>query len=158
MASCFQAFSSDVSPHLHKLCPQGGSIRGASVTASAKGETPPSHSVKKPFLSSVPEAKQKEIMNIYEDHTKTDLQKCLMERTQNPNECPHAQMWTKSTNSKFAGPSRMKFVCGVTLLEHNFGYVAGSLLTHLEFGASLHTLAGPQIKKNQGLQRRQASK
>lgn len=48
---------------------------------------------------------------------------------------------------KFAGRFRVKFLAAVTVLVHNFGYKDVSLLTHLGFGSSHHTLAGLDIQE-----------
>lgn len=150
MASYFHSFSTDDAPQLHKLCPKSEESWCFYNRALAKGEAPPTHEEKKPFLAKIPEDKRQGILNIYRDLTKPELlHKCLKGRTQNPNESLHSKVWRKCTKCRWAGPMRVKFVAQATILDHNFGYEKTSLLTHMGFGASAPTLASLQIQEKQ---------
>ena len=100
------------------------------------------------FLSNIPSDKQVNIKNIYMDLTRTELlERCLKGRTQNLNESLHSKLWAKCSKTKYSGPNRVRFAASVTVMDHNFGYLDASLLTHLGFGASRNTLAGLNIQE-----------
>lgn len=69
-------------------------------------------------------------------------------RTHNLNESLHSKLWAKCSKTKYSGTKRVEFVASVTVLDHNFGYLNPSLLTHLGFGASQNTLAGLGIQES----------
>ncbi|KAK8381085.1 hypothetical protein O3P69_008170 [Scylla paramamosain] len=109
--------------------------------AQAKGEEPEKHEDKNLYLAKIPQESLDLIKTVYKDLADPDLlQKCLKGRTQNPNEMLHSKVWRKVSKDKFCGLFRARFACQTTVLEHNFGYLASSLLLHLGFPTSHHTL------------------
>lgn len=68
------------------------------------------------------------VHEIYQDLTRQDLlERCLLGRTQNPNESLHSKLWAKCSKTKFVGFDKVLFAAHVTTLQHNLGYEEGSL-------------------------------
>ena len=63
------------------------------------------------------------------------MEKCLKERSQNPNESMYSKVWQKYLKTKHAGYFRVKFASQVTILDHNFGYEKYNLFTSM-FGSN----------------------
>lgn len=59
------------------------------------------------------------------------LERCLRGESQNRNEGFHSKLWHHQNKVKFAGLQRVTFVTQLTILDHNFGYLANRLLQHL---------------------------
>lgn len=68
------------------------------------------------------------------------LERCLRGKSQNKNESFHSKLWLRQSKVKFAGLQRVKFVTQLTLVDHNFGYVANRFLQHLDFAQSTESL------------------
>jgi hypothetical protein len=111
--------------------------------ADALGEVHAPHSTKNLYLAKIPQALLKDIMLVYRDLTKDELlMRCMKQRTQNSNESLHSKVWLRCSKEKFATMERVRFVARGTILDHNFGYLGGSLLRALgvESADSLATL------------------
>lgn len=133
-SSFFHLTSTDASP-AHHFCPKGPESWCFYNKAVATNTKPVPHEAKKLYLAKIPYEKLQYIKQVYRDLSDTHLlQRCLMGRTQNPNESLHSKLWQKCQKIKFAGYYRVNYACQVTTLEHNFGYLHGDS-TRLWFGS-----------------------
>lgn len=72
--------------------------------------------------------------------TKDDLLvKCLMEKTQNPNEALHSKIWATLHKTKFYGLEIVQLASTDTDLKHNFGYRRVDMMKEVGFGDSSPT-------------------
>lgn len=68
------------------------------------------------------------------------LERCLRGKSQNKSESLHSKLWIHQSKAKFADLKRVQFVTQLTILDHNFGFVAKKFLQHLEFAQSTESL------------------
>lgn len=69
------------------------------------------------------------VLNVYKDLTSsTLLEKCLMGRTQNPNETFHSKVWRKISKSKFYDLFTVVYAVAQTIVEHNIGFTRSHVL------------------------------
>ena len=68
------------------------------------------------------------------------LDRCLKGKNQNKNEALHSKIWYHHNKAKFTGLKRVNFLTQLTLLNHNFGYVANTFLQHLGCSTSSESL------------------
>lgn len=55
-------------------------------------------------------------------------------------ESMHSKLWAKCSKTKFAGYDKVLFAAQLTVLQHNFGYEDGSVLSLLHIPSSKHSL------------------
>lgn len=83
----------------------------------------------------------KKVHDIYVDLSRQELlERCLRGKTQNPNESMHSKLWAKCSKTKFAGYDMVLFAAQLTVLQHNFGYEDGSVLSLLHIPSNKHSL------------------
>ena len=68
------------------------------------------------------------------------LDRCLKGENQHKIEALHSKIWYHHSKAKFAGLKRVNFLTQLTLLDHNFGYVANKFLQHLGYSTSSESL------------------
>jgi hypothetical protein len=131
LASFWHSSSTDENPK-HMACPIGADSWCWVRRAEAAVKVPDPHSKKKLLLGKMPQDLLKGIMEVYLDLTSDELLKrCLRKRTQNANESLHSKIWLRCSKGKFASAARVLFIARGTVLDHNLGYLHGSLLRAL---------------------------
>lgn len=131
-ATFFHCTSTDENPR-HSLCPVGEKSWCFYQKALAQGKNPSHKDMKIKFTLDPPERKQ--VFQIYLDLTKDDLLvKCMMGKTQNPNESLHSKIWSHLNKVKFWGLRTVQYSCAYTVLTHNVSYAQDELNKELGFG------------------------
>lgn len=99
------------------------------------------------------------VRDVYHDLSSPALlQKCLKGESQNRNEGFHSKLWFHQSKAKFAGMKRVKFVSQLTVIDHNFGYMANKFLQHLGFSATTSSLTARQRMDKRKITPRKKSK
>ena len=107
---------------LLRLCPHGPDSYCFYNKALAKGEAPPSHSTMNFSFTLEPEYKR-HVLSVYVDLTRDGLlQRCLKDRTQNPNESFHSKIWNNLSKNKFVSLPTAMYSITLNVLKHNNGY------------------------------------
>ena len=86
------------------------------------------------------------------------LERCLRGESQNRNESFHSKLWHHQNKAKFAGLQRMTFLTQLTIIDHNFGYVANRFLQHLGFSMTSASVLAKQRMDKQKVTPRKAPK
>lgn len=136
MSTFFHCSSTDENPR-HQLCSDKWCLFKQDELAGR--QVRPHSEMRVAIRSSDPDVLKK-IHEIYQDLTREELlQRCLKGRTQNPNESFHSKLWAKCSKVKFAGYDKVLFAAQVTVIQHNFGYQEGSLLSFLGISSPKET-------------------
>lgn len=146
IATFYHCTSTDENPR-HDHCPPGEKSWCFYRRAEAKGDIPASHkAMKVKFTLDPPERKQ--VLQVYMDLTKDDLLiKCMMGKTQNPNEALHGKIWSNLHKIRYFGLKTVTYNVRYTVLQHNVGYLRADLSKELGFeGMSVFTEKGLQAK------------
>ena len=124
--------SSDAYP-MHDLCPQGVDSRCFFNKSKALGLPIPSHETMK-VRCQLNETQRDLVRNVYTDLCTPDLlSRCLLGKTQNPNESLHSKVWVKLPKIKSYSYPTVKDVTSRTVLEHNLCYTSPDVLRNMGF-------------------------
>ncbi|MPC23964.1 hypothetical protein E2C01_017033 [Portunus trituberculatus] len=132
MSAFWHSISTDENPH-HVHCDSSWCIF---KKASEENKPLPSHSNMKNYLRLDKKYKNRVREIFFDLSSPALLEKCLKGGTQNKNESLHSKLWHHQSKSKFAGLKRIQFVTRLTILDHNFGFVANKFLQRLDFPES----------------------
>lgn len=130
------------------------------IFKKAKNENQPlpSHSIMRNYIRLEKKYEDK-VRAVYHDLSSPALlQKCLKGESQNRNEGFHCKLWYHQSKAKFAGMKRVKFVTQLTVIDHNFGYMANKFLQHLGFSATTSSLTARQRMDKRKITPRKNSK
>lgn len=75
------------------------------------------------------------VFQVYKNLSKDELlNRCLLGRTQNPNESLHSKVWHNLRKTKFYRYKTVRLSVTLTISQHNLGYEEAALATELGFG------------------------
>lgn len=131
MASYYHCSSTDSEPR-HDTCPPGKVSWCFFQKAKAEGTTASHKDMKVKFI--LPPKDRAKVLKIYNDLIDDNLlSRCLLGKTQNPNECLHSKIWNAINKVKFFG-LQTKYSVHYTILVHNVGHLRADLTEELGFG------------------------
>lgn len=156
MSGFWHAISWDDAPH-HNYCDPTWCIFKKALD---NNEPLPSHDCMKNYLR-LEKKYEDQVREVYHDlSSPVLLQKCLRGENQNRNEGLHAKLWHHQSKAKFAGLKRVTFVAQLTVLDHNFGYVANRFLQYLGLSTTTSSclLARQRMDKRKTTPRKKGKK
>lgn len=150
MSGFWHSISTDENPHnIH--CDSSWCIFKKAV--EEKKPLPSHNSMKNyPRLDKKYEDRVREIF--FELSSPALLERCMKGGSQNTNESLHSKLWYHQRKSKFAGLKRRNFLTRLTIIYHNFGFVANKFLQHLDFPESAESI----LTKRRMVQRKTAER
>lgn len=132
LASYYHCTSTDSSPQ-HQHCPAGRDSWCFYRRAQATGRTASHSEMKVKFI--LPPKDKAKVARIYNELTDDDLlSRCLLGKTQNPNESLHSKIWYSIQKIKFFGLKTTTYNAHHTILVHNIGHQKADLSEELGFG------------------------
>lgn len=124
LAIIFHCTSTDDKPQHHLYCLQGKESWCKYNEAIANKIQPPPHKDILRVLFTLESDELQAVLQVYKDLSQDSLlEKCLLGRTQNPNESLHSKLWSSLSKTKFYGLKTVKYCITSTILDHNIGYV-----------------------------------
>lgn len=101
--------------------------------ARAEGRSASHKDMKVKFI--LPNKERAKVLKIYQELTEDNLlSRCLLGKTQNPNESLHSKIWNTVNKIKFFGLKTTQSNVHYTILVHNIGNVKADLTEELGFG------------------------
>ena len=155
MAIFYHCGSTDASLN-HQLCPKGPDSYCFYNKALAN-KTKPTHEEMQIYFRLDAE-ERKIVLNVLRDMCSDDLlRKCLLGKTQNPNEALHSKIWNKLLKTRFYGLRTVQQSLCLTLLQHNWGYLESCPLHNFGFGEIASSTVMHLERRDQERKRRSLS-